>query len=77
MLVRADTLDDLRTIAGLAAGLSILPASVSDIAQALGITHCPVLISAHGNRTVRACPVAALLRPLVELWSTLVAFAAK
>ena len=47
MLVQADTLDDVRTIADLADGLSILPASASDIAQALGISHYPVLISAH------------------------------
>lgn len=48
MLVQADTVDDLRTIAELADGLSILPASASDIAKALGISHYPVLISAHG-----------------------------
>ena len=48
MLVQAETLDDLRTIAQLADGLSILPASASDIAKALGITRYPVLISAHG-----------------------------
>ena len=48
MLVQADTLEDLRAIAALAEGLSILPASGSDIAQALGITHYPVLITAHG-----------------------------
>ena len=48
MLVQADTLDDLRSIAELADGLSILPASGSDIAKALGISHYPVLISAHG-----------------------------
>jgi integrating conjugative element protein (TIGR03765 family) len=48
MLVQADTLEDLREIAALAEGLSILPASGSDIAQALGITHYPVLITAHG-----------------------------
>ncbi len=48
MLVQADTMDDLRTIAELADGLSILPASASDIAKALGISHYPVLISAHG-----------------------------
>ena len=47
MLVQADTLEDLRTIAELADGLSILPASASDIAKALGILHYPVLISAH------------------------------
>jgi integrating conjugative element protein (TIGR03765 family) len=47
MLVQADTLEDVRTIAELADGLSILPASASDIAQALGISHYPVLISAH------------------------------
>ena len=48
MLVQADTVDDLRAIAKLANGLSILPAAGSDIAQALGISHYPVLISAHG-----------------------------
>ena len=48
MLVQADTVDDLRTIAELADGLSILPASASDIGKALGISHYPVLISAHG-----------------------------
>ncbi len=48
MLVQAETLDDLRTTAELADGLSILPASASDIAKALGITHYPILISAHG-----------------------------
>ena len=47
MLVQADTLEDLRTIAELADGLSILPASASDIAHALGISHYPVLISTH------------------------------
>ena len=48
MLVQADTLEDLRTIAELADGLSILPASASDIAKALGISYYPVLITAHG-----------------------------
>lgn len=47
MLVQADNLDDLRVIADLANGLSVMPASASDIAQALGISHYPVLISAH------------------------------
>lgn len=47
MLVQADTVDDLAVIAELAEGLSILPASASDIAKALGISHYPVLISAH------------------------------
>ena len=47
MLVQADTPDELRTIAGLAAGLSIMPASASDIAQALGISHYPLLITPH------------------------------
>jgi len=47
MLVQADSLEDLRVIAKLADGLSILPASGSDIAQALGISHYPVLISTH------------------------------
>ena len=48
MLVHAETLEDLRIIAELADGLSILPASGSDIAQALGISHYPVLITASG-----------------------------
>ena len=48
MLVQADSLVELRVIAGLAAGLSIMPASASDIAKALGISNYPILISAHG-----------------------------
>ena len=48
MLVQADTMGDLQAIAELAAGLSVMPASASDIAKALGISHYPVLISAHG-----------------------------
>ncbi len=48
MLVQADSLDDLRAIVELADGLSILPASASDIAKALGVSHYPVLITAHG-----------------------------
>lgn len=48
MLVQADTLDELRVIAGLAAGLFIMPASASDIAKALGISNYPILITSHG-----------------------------
>ena len=48
MLVQADTLDDLQAIAKLAAGLSVMPASASDIAKALGLSHYPVLITPHG-----------------------------
>ena len=48
MLVQAETMDDLRTIATLADGLSILPASGSDIAKVLSVSHYPVLISPHG-----------------------------
>ena len=48
MLVQADTLDELRTIAQLAAGLPIMPASASDIAKVLRISNYPILISAHG-----------------------------
>jgi integrating conjugative element protein (TIGR03765 family) len=48
MLVQAETVADLQAIAGLADGLSILPASASDIARALRISHYPVLISRHG-----------------------------
>ena len=48
MLVQAATLEDLHTMATLANGLTILPASASDIAKALGLSHYPVLITAHG-----------------------------
>ncbi|MCP4963900.1 MAG: integrating conjugative element protein [bacterium] len=48
MLVQADTREDLQATANLSGGLSIMPASASDIAKALGISHYPVLISAHG-----------------------------
>ena len=48
MLVQADTREHLQAIAELANGLSILPASGTDIGQALGIRHYPVLISAKG-----------------------------
>jgi integrating conjugative element protein (TIGR03765 family) len=48
MLVQADTLEDLRAIARLSEGLSILPASASDIAKALRISHYPVLVSPQG-----------------------------
>ena len=48
MLVQADTMGDLQAIAELAAGLSVMPASASDIAKALGISHYPVLITPHG-----------------------------
>ena len=48
MLVEAETLDDLRAIATIADGLPILPASASDIAEALGLSHYPVLITKDG-----------------------------
>ncbi len=48
MLIQADTLDDLQAIAELAAGLSVMPASASDIAKALGVSHYPVLTTPHG-----------------------------
>ena len=48
MLVQAETQEDLRAIAQLAGGLSILPASAADIATALGISHYPVLITPQG-----------------------------
>jgi integrating conjugative element protein (TIGR03765 family) len=48
MLVQAEGVDDLRTIATLAHGLPILPASASDIAEALGLSHYPVLITKDG-----------------------------
>lgn len=48
MLVQAETVDDLHKIAELAEGLSIMPASATDIAEALKISHYPVLITAYG-----------------------------
>ena len=48
MLVQADTLEDLRRIAEISGGLSIMPASATDLAEALKISHYPVLITAHG-----------------------------
>ena len=48
MLVQADTLDDLQAIAKLADGLSVMPASASDIAKALSFSHYPLLITPHG-----------------------------
>jgi len=48
MLVQAETVDDLRGVAELANGLPILPASASDIARALGLSHYPVLITRSG-----------------------------
>jgi len=48
MLVEARTVDDLRAIAAIANGLPILPASASDIAEALDLSHYPVLITSDG-----------------------------
>ena len=45
LLVSASSLEDLHAIADLADGLPITPASGSDIAIALGISHYPVGIS--------------------------------
>ena len=48
MLVNADSPADLEAVAAIAEGLPILPASATDIAQALGLEHIPVLISRRG-----------------------------
>ena len=48
MLVEAQTVEDLRAIAAIAEGLPILPASANDIAEALGLSHYPVLITKDG-----------------------------
>ena len=48
MLVEARTADALRAIAAIANGLPILPASASDIAKALDLSHYPVLITRDG-----------------------------
>jgi len=49
MLVEAQTLDDLRAVAEIAGGLPILPASGNDIAEALDLSHYPVLITKMGE----------------------------
>ena len=48
MLVQVETAADLEAIAQLGQGLQIMPASGSDIAQALGVSHYPVLVSKEG-----------------------------
>jgi len=48
MLVQAETINDLRAIADLAKGLPVMPASASDIANAVGVAYYPVLISSSG-----------------------------
>lgn len=45
LLVQAETVVDLETIAGIADGISITPASGSDIALALGVSHYPFALS--------------------------------
>jgi len=49
MLVNAESAADLEAIAAIARGLPIMPASATDIAEALGIEHIPVLISRRGS----------------------------
>jgi hypothetical protein len=48
MLVQAEREADVRRVAERAQGLPITLGSASDIAQALGITRYPVLITANG-----------------------------
>ena len=48
LLVQAQTVDDLQAIAELARGLSIMPASGSDLARVLGLVHYPVLVTSRG-----------------------------
>ncbi len=48
MLVQAETIEDLEAMANLSEGLPIMPASATDIAAALGISHYPVLVTAQG-----------------------------
>lgn len=45
LLVQADSVQDLETVAGIANGLAITPASGTDIAEALGISHYPFAIT--------------------------------
>jgi len=48
LIVQAESLADLETLADLAGGIPLLPASGTDIARIYGIRHFPVLISRHG-----------------------------
>ncbi len=48
LLVQAESVEDLKTIDRLAAGLKLTPASGSDIARHLDLRHYPVLISREG-----------------------------
>ncbi len=48
LLVQAETPEDLHTMAAIAAGLPLLPASATDLIDTLALTHIPVLISRHG-----------------------------
>ena len=48
MVVLAETEEDVRRIADVARGISVTLGSASDIAEALGIQHYPVLITAKG-----------------------------
>lgn len=45
LLVEAATVEDLKRMAGIADGLSLIPASGADIAEALGVAHYPVAVS--------------------------------
>ena len=48
LLVQAETLEDLHTMATIAAGLPLLPAAATDLIDTLALTHIPVLISRRG-----------------------------
>lgn len=48
MLIEVETETDLQAMIDLGEGLPIVPASASELAQALGLTHYPVLISQEG-----------------------------
>lgn len=48
LLVQADTVDDLEAVAELGRGLSIMPASGTDLARALDLVHYPVLVTSRG-----------------------------
>lgn len=48
LLVEAATVEDMERMASIADGLSMTPASGSDIARALGVAHYPVALS-HGR----------------------------
>ena len=56
LLVQAETPEDLHTMATIAAGLPLLPATATDLVKTLALTHVPVLISRRGIEQLASAP---------------------